>query len=200
MTICSILLLVIRQTEHFKFAPLNYCSFSQKNGVAQSGALSSTVFNIIIDQVFRDFPRGVNHCLYADDIVIWLSGADLYPTISRLQMAIDLIQQKRSQFGLEIPSAKTTATLFRKSSSKQPNPSTPLLLSGIPIKFLKFTKFLGVVLDPQLSFRHHIFLTKTRALKRLCILKCLLHPSYGTSCKVLIRLYCTLICPILEHF
>lgn len=172
--------------------------FSQDSGVVQGGVLSPTLFNVAVDQLTRNLSEHIKYSLYADDLVIWTSGPELHTQATIIQTALNTIANRCSSLGFKISTAKTTATLFRKHSSKQP--SHPLLtINRTHIHFHSTTKYLGVHLDARLSFKTHIQHSKTRAIKRISIIKCLSHPQYGADRIILTRLYNTLIRPILEY-
>ena len=78
--------------------------------------------------------------------------------------------------------------IFYRARIKWSTITTPLLLNGITLERLYFTKFLGVIIDDKLSFIRHITYIKSKISKGLGILfkarkylnrKCLLNLYYS---------------------
>ncbi|NSM56533.1 hypothetical protein HET73_03090 [Wolbachia endosymbiont of Atemnus politus] len=74
-----------------------------------------------------------------------------------------------------------------------------LLLNNRPISFNVNPKYLGVTLDPSLSYKNHIDNIVTRAKKRLNIIKYISGKDWGANAKTLRITYLSLIRPILEY-
>lgn len=74
-----------------------------------------------------------------------------------------------------------------------------LVLNDAPIEFVDRVKYLGVILDSKLSLVSHVEYVKSRAQKRISILKSISGKSYGADRTVLLRTYKSLIRPILEY-
>ena len=59
--------------------------------------------------------------------------------------------------------------ILHRARIKWSNVTTPLLLNGITLERLTFTKFLGVIIDDKLSFIRHITYIKSKISKDLGI-------------------------------
>lgn len=171
--------------------------FKQENGVVQGGVLSPTLFNIAVEQVTKNLPQNINHTTYADDITIWSTGSDFSTVIQHIQHALDIIQKQCTTLGFTISTTKSSSMIFQKRTS--PHQQTQLKVNNTFIPWVKTQKYLGILLDSRLSLRHHIEHTKKRASQRICILKCLSHPTYGTDKTILINIYNTMVRPIIEY-
>ena len=60
-------------------------------------------------------------------------------------------------------------------------------------------KFLGMILDSHLSFKQHIQYVRRKCLKRLNLFRCLVGSTFGADRVTLLRLYRTLVLPIIEY-
>jgi ribonuclease HI len=154
-------------------------------GVPQGGILSPLAWNCVIDVLLRKFDRdyydGINYINsvwypdepypgteegddilddevvvpgFADDVSAIAEGTDPGHVRSRVQEAIDVISAWVQEAGLELSSEKSVAMLFRKTEAVwEPN---KLHVNGREIEYAEEARYLGVILDPKLSFRPHI--------------------------------------------
>ena len=64
---------------------------------------------------------------------------------------------------------------------------------------VKTFKYLGLTLDRRLTFNAHIENLKKRCSRRINVLKCIAGREWGADRRTLLRLYTSLIRPILEY-
>ena len=83
----------------------------------------------------------------------------------------------------KVSTAKTVCILFNKSG-KFDNQSLKLEFNKQKLRNERNPKFLGVTLDPGLTFKCYALEIKNRALRRLNILKCLKGKKWGLSLKL----------------
>ena len=74
-----------------------------------------------------------------------------------------------------------------------------LKLSDVAIPIADQVKYLGVILDSKMNLNSHVEYTKGRAQKRISILKSVAGKSYGADRSILLRIYKSMILPILEY-
>ena len=86
--------------------------------------------------------------------------------------------------------------IFHRARIKWSTITTPLLLNGITLERLTFTKFLGVIIDDKLSFIRHITYIKSKISKGLGIL---LKARKYLNRKCLLNLYYSFIYPYLTY-
>lgn len=173
----------------------------QDHGVPQGCVLSPTLFLIMINDVFNDIHKislQFKHSLYADDLAVWFS----HPCVDRanqfIQLALNHTHKWCLKWGLQISSAKSAYVIFAKNR-KHLEPVTPLKLNGENIPLVKSHKFLGVTLDRALTLIDHVKDIKQRCSRRLNIIKCLSGQDWGADRCTLLRLYTSLIRPILDY-
>ena len=81
-------------------------SFSETNGVPQGSVLSVTLFLVAINSIFGCLPKGVRIFVYADDIVVVVSGPTPGRVRIKLQAAVSAIGRWAEQTGFRISPSK----------------------------------------------------------------------------------------------
>lgn len=122
--------------------------YAVSRGVPQGGVLSPTLFNLALISVADVIPANGMATFYADDICLWSSSVHRSVPPRRLQKALHLISQQLLKLGLTLSSEKTTAMAFTKKSMRR----YPILLAGHPLPYVKSYKYLGVIVDRNLTW------------------------------------------------
>ena len=167
----------------------------QLEGVPQGCILSVTLFALAINDIIQAVPRAVACSLYVDDFTLYSSGASLKIVQKRIQDAIDQVMQWAIYHGFKFSENKTVAMHFRKGLKGKPS----LSLGMNPLHFVDEVKFLGLTLDPGLTWVPHIIQLKARTMKALGILRVLSHLSWGADRATLLRLYRALVRSKLDY-
>ena len=171
-------------------------SYNTQTGLPQGSCLSPILFNIMINDLFKDIPPDVSFSLYADDSAIWCTTPDYDIGIHRLQTALHKVERWSEKNGLEFSAQKFAFMIFTKFPSIRPE-ALPTLNNN-PIPLVSHFKFLGVVLDSRLSMSHHVTHIQSKCKRRLNLFKCITSAS-GVDRHTLLRLYTTIILPIIEY-
>ena len=175
-------------------------TFSQEYGLVQGGVLSPMLFNIAINSMFNDIPRGVSYAIYADDCTIWTQGRQLSQLFHKSQQALHAVGEWALNNGFSFSAEKSTAVMFRRGLKHVDLESYPtLVINNATIPFPEQVRYLGVLLDSKLNLRAHVEYTKARAQKRIALLKCVSGRSFGADRVILLRMYKAIIRPILEY-
>ena len=175
-------------------------TFEQENGLVQGGVLSPILFNIMINDVFTDVPDDVSCALYADDCSMWVQGRRINSLAQKLQSALDLVSSWADRWGFTFSPHKCQAIVFRRYMNRRELDNLqPLQLYDQPIPYTDTVRFLGVVLDSRLNLNNMFKYVKTKAVRRLSLLKCLSGKGCGADRSVLLRIYKSLIRPILDY-
>ena len=174
--------------------------FEQENGLVQGGVISPILFNIIINDIFSNIPDNISSALFADDCSMWIQGRHVLPLVGRMQAALNHISRWTDQWGFVFSPQKCNAIIFRRYMRRRELNNIPdLTLYDQTISYSEEVKFLGVIFDTRLTLKNHSKYTKTKALKRMSILKCLSGRNCGADRITLLRLYKAMIRPILEY-
>jgi len=169
--------------------------FSLQRGVPQGSVVSPTLFSLMINDLFKEMPEGVQHSLFADDGSIWLVGKDLAATAANLQQAVTKIEQWTHTWGLEIAIEKTKCMLFTNCRLKNPI----IKLNEQQIEYVTNFKFLGITLDTRLTWKHHIKQIQTRCNKDLTLMRVISSRGWGANRDTLTTLYKGLILPKVDY-
>ena len=135
--------------------------------------------------------------MYADDLAVWFSHPNVDQANRLIQLALNKIQDWCYRWGVQISPAKSATLVFSHRLTVQP--ATPLNLKGEIIPLVDHFKYLGLTLDRRLTFNVHVADIKQRCSRRLNILKCISGREWGADRRTLLRLYTSLIRPILDY-
>lgn len=175
-------------------------TFVQENGVVQGGVISPLLFMCMINDIFDDVPDVVSKALFADDCSLWVSHENTNEAIALLQTAVASVSGWASNNGFVFSAEKSQVVIFkRKMRCKFVGPINCIKLGNDDVEFVPEARFLGVILDEKLTLQSHIKYIRAKAEKRISILKCVSAPNFGADRKTLIRMYSSLIRPILEY-
>ena len=168
-----------------------------ENGLPQGSCLSPLLFNVFIDDLFRDIPSGVRYSLFADDAALWHTDADCDTSIPRLQSSLFLLERWSKRNGLQFSAEKSAAMIFTRNT--RTGPSRHLRICNNPIPYVNQFKFLGVVLDRNMSMARHVKYIKAKCSSRLNLFRCLTSSECGADRATLLRLYKAIVLPVIEY-
>ena len=159
---------------------------TMEEGLPQGSSLSCTLFLIFIN----DLPEllKTEKALFADDLVIWTTDKYSRLAQNKLNRALRLISIFCNFWKLKINLQKSVYTIF----SRSPNvgrQSLELIVDDTTLEKDENPTYLGVQLDRQLNLNRFMSNLKTKASKRLNLIKRLATTSWGASKKTLRQLY-----------
>ncbi|XP_068993471.1 uncharacterized protein [Neodiprion pinetum] len=132
-------------------------------GVPQGSVLGPLLWNLTFDEVLRG--EGVADCVivcYADDTLVLSSAGDSSTAVALANAMVARVVRRISGLGLTVAASKTEAVLFRRVK-KGEAPNTPDVRVGAERVLLSGSmKYLGVRLDPGLTFKAHFASMETR--------------------------------------
>lgn len=123
-------------------------------GVPQGSILGPLLFILYIN----DLPNAsslIEPILFADDTSIFYSHKDLNQLILTLNSELDKISTWMKANKLSVNLKKTNYILFRPSQKKIPT-SAPVLVDNQIIQLKQRTKFLGIYIDENLTWKTHV--------------------------------------------
>ena len=171
--------------------------YDQEQGVTQGSILSTTLFNIKINNIVNCLDNKTDGSLYVDDFGICYRSKNMRTIERHLQQSINRIEDWATNNGFKFSKSKTQCVHFCKLRRIHNDPV--LYLYGSPIPVVEETKFLGVIFDRKLSFIPHIRYIKAKCLKALNLLKVLSNTSWGADRPTLLHLYRSLIRSKLDY-
>ena len=132
-------------------------SLTVKYGVPQGSVLGPLLFLLYINDIASSSTLGT-FILFADDTNIFIDGKTVEEVYEKGNKLLSSLNSYMILNKLNINMSKCCYIHFRPRSNKSKETSDKELLhiDGFPIKKTKATKFLGVVIDEQLSWQPHI--------------------------------------------
>ncbi len=170
-----------------------------RNGVPQGSILGPFLWLVYVNDLPKAFAAPLQVALFADDLAIWTTSPS-HAILQRLiTHAISRFLNWCARWKL-IPSLPKTLALLFSLQRTQTLASNPITLStqGQDIPILDSAKYLGLLLDPKLSWKPHLDLLVHKAGYRTKILRRLTGRSWGLSRHHLKTFYAAFIRPLLE--
>lgn len=177
-------------------------------GLPQGLTLSPILYNVYSAFIPMCLPEDARILMYADDICIYSINSNLPSTINTLNTALDKISTALACLNLSIAPQKTQFCIFSRLRPQNINRSLArdnlhLVLNTVengPILIppKSHAKFLGLILDNNLTWSQHTDYVKKKTLPRLNILKAISGISWGAHPDNLLTVYKGLIRPILD--
>ena len=136
--------------------------------------------------------------MYADDLAMWHTTKHTGISARRLNEDLDALGQYCTTWKLKINTQKTVYAVFTKSH-KVAQRKLRLELQGVQLTKDECPTYLGIQLDRQLTLGKHVRDLKTRAHRRLLLLKRLAGSSWGADKKTLRQLYTGYVRSLMEY-
>ena len=124
-------------------------------GVPQGSVLGPLFFLIYVNDL-DSILVNCNVKLYADDTVLYQSGENCNIAEQKLQASLDVFSRWCSSNALSVNTKKTKLMAFGSRSKIKKCSKAKVILNGEKLKLVPSFKYLGVTLDPTLSYNHQI--------------------------------------------
>ena len=155
------------------------CNFRPQEGTTQGGHNGPDLWNISIwDLIKLKLLKRAFVCKYADDVFIILVGIDINVLRDLLQQCLNEINQWFRSKGLVIAPTKSFCMAFNLKRSPPPK---PLSLNGHEIPNVTDFKYLGVIIDSNLTWKKHVMYRVKKAKRDLMAAKRLITKSWGLN-------------------
>ena len=166
-----------------------------ENGTPQGSVISPLLFNIMINDMFKDTGEGFGHSLFADDGVFWKRGRNLEFLFNKMQQELNRITEWGKRWGFKMAVDKSKYVVFGNRNVN----NKVLSLYGQDLKRVKEFKFLGVHIDEKLTWKTHIDSLVSRCEKVINVMRSLSGSSWGAERRSLLMIYKAMIRSRLDY-
>lgn len=118
--------------------------YKQEEGVPQGSILSTTLFNVKINNIAKEITSDINGSLYIDELTISYRSKYIHTIERKLQYCINKINSWATNNGFKISKTKTKCIHFCNKRN-----DLNLKLEGENIPFVNQHKFLGIIFDKK---------------------------------------------------
>ena len=77
-----------------------------ENGTPQGSVISPVLFNVMVNDIFKDIGSGFGFALFADDGTVWKRGRNIKHITEKIQEALNKIMEWGSRWGFKISTGK----------------------------------------------------------------------------------------------
>ena len=135
-------------------------TMSLKHGVPQGSILGPLLFIIYINDI-PNINKIAKFILYADDANIIITGNSMHDIEIQYNALAASLKDWVAANGLSLNIKKTNYMFFSRSRVIHSNTFVPKI-NNIPIEHKHVAKFLGVLVDDKLTWKHHITAVKSK--------------------------------------
>lgn len=169
---------------YVKFNNILHGPEKTSKGLMQGSSLSPILFNLYTSQIHKYVKEKVQILQFADDILVYSKEKDIDTASHKLNNSLRELDYYYSKIlKLQINSNKSSVIVFGSNSKVK------IKYNNIVIQQFKEKKFLGIIIDENLSFHSHIDYISKRAYRGINILRCLAGTFWGSDPKTLSMLY-----------
>ena len=140
-------------------------------GVPQSSILGPLLFLIYINYLFRSSSK-LTPIMFADDTNLFISDFIIENLFETMNEELRKVVPWFKANNLSLNFSKTKYSLFHSTRKRKdiPNILRALHIDNIPIKKEFITNFLGLYLNENISWKHHINIVSTKVCRSIGIL------------------------------
>lgn len=129
--------------------------------------------------VFRNLPSGIYIFVYADDILLVISGRTPVRTRIKAQAAVNAVVKWTSSVGFTLSAPKSIRCHICNTGHRITG--SPITIQGQPIPLKKTVKTLGIIIDRGLTFKQHFESVKTNCRTRLNLVRTISRPHRSNN-------------------
>ena len=123
-------------------------------GVPQGSVLGPLLFTIYVRNVGECLPQDVEHQEFADDFLIEVCGKTCQTVAARLGVSLEALNTWMEKRGLLLNQRKTCIMFVRPRGDNTDPPHVQI--QGTTLTTVKSYKYLGLVVDDELSWKPHL--------------------------------------------
>jgi ribonuclease HI len=169
----------------------------QETGLVQGSVISVTLFLVAANEFLSNNDHNVGKLMYADDLTLYMKGKNLKNLGDEMQNVINTMSKIAKSLGFKFSPEKTVAMIFSRKHKAGKEPK--LKFEGKNLSFVQEHRILGIIFDRKLNWGSHIKDIKSRASKRMNILRMLCNPKYGVKRHHLLILHQSIILSVFDY-
>lgn len=166
-------------------------------GVPQGSILSPILYSLFTSDV--PVPSNCTVATFADDTILMSAATDPSIIIRDLEKGYELLQNYFHRWKIKLNDAKTEAIFFTRRRAMRYLPQRELILSSQVIPWNNKLKYLGVILDPKLTFSHHINYICEKTNTLIKTLYCLINRKASLNTGMKLLLYKIIFVPVMTY-
>ncbi|GBN99144.1 Putative protein in type-1 retrotransposable element R1DM [Araneus ventricosus] len=165
----------------------NCFEFQYNVGVLQGSCLDPILFLLIADRLLRDLNTDdkTKVIMFADDILILIADSAVYRFSESTKIPLHKVSLWAENHRLKINPLKSVYTVFIKKLTRRPQ----ILFQQSNIKFSSEIKYLGIVIDHNLSWIPHLNYLKKKSLTLQNKLIRFCRATWGVESEVVKEIY-----------
>lgn len=163
-------------------------------GVPQGSILGPMLFILYINDIPKHDKTQI--AIFADDTAIYSASWSKDVALKNLQDHISVLEAYYLKWKIKINVTKTDIIIF---SHKNKKPNKQIKMYGESLEITNKVKYLGLILDPKLSFTHHVLAITRKVNAAISILYPLICRSSVISQKNKSTIYNVCILPIILY-
>lgn len=164
-------------------------------GVPQGSILGPLLFIIYFNDIVN-CSRLIYFIIFADDTTLFFSAPKLESLISIINSELSNVDTWFKVNKLSLNTQKTKFMLFGSKAKPSVDGLLNVYINGVKIEQVSHVKFLGVLVDEKLSWKHHISSLSSILSRNIGILS---RVRYKLPVEAMVLLYNTLILPYLNY-
>ena len=172
------------------------CSRSLFQGLPQGSVLSPLLYSLYTHDLESSIPPPCCILQYADDVLLYVSDSDITKASELISHSLDSLGDWLDANGLKLSVAKSTSVIFTR---KRSIPPVDIFIKNNVIPRKDHSKFLGLVLDSQLTGKFHLEHIANKCERNLNILRCLSGVWWGAHPFTLKILYNAIVRSVLDY-
>ena len=161
-------------------------SVTIENGTPQGSVISPVLFNLMINDMFKEIGGDFGLSLFADDGAMWKGGRNVGFVIKQVQRALSKVEDWGNTWGFKFSASKTKYMVF---GFKRKLPTVELGLYGEPLERVDVFRFLGVWFDERVNWKVHVNKIEEKCGKIMNIMRSLTGCEWGADRKSMLMIY-----------